>query len=249
MPNRQVIHAYPQNVRTFRIIADRLAAYRGSTAETDNQRLELVLEYMLKARFDSDPTPRANTGWGAFTTLAPLHIRGHYARMIDALAAAHDLSPDRFIEIVAGELFAGQRRGDTVQPFLRPAEIARQHTGPRDRNTSAIVADFAANGVAHPPQPSGAVLKDFVGIDTRRQIVEIKRAYPDVDDEWIRIQGINAIYWTLYPGAPIEELDEPDAQAAAIRAAGYHDLTTAQLYAIAVDTLYQEVVGEDYRPR
>jgi len=243
---RKMISAYPQNVRNFRIVGDRLAAYRGSVAETDNERLELVLEYMLKHQFDSDPAPRANSPWALFTSLAPLHIRPHYAKMVFALAEAHDLSVDRFVEIIIGELYAGQRRGDTVQPFLRPAEIARQHTGPRDRNTSATVADFAANGVAHPPVESKAVLKDFVGIDTRRQVTEIKREYPDVDDEWIRVQGINAVYWTLFPGGPIEDLDEPEAQTAAIRAAGYHDLTTAQLYAIAVDTLYQEVMGESH---
>lgn len=91
---------------------------------------------------------------------------------------------------------------------------------------------------SHPPASATkphSTLRDCVGVDTQKQLAEIRRVNPGVSDVDIYEMAVAAIYYQLEP--TVEELDV-DCQIDHILAR--YDVTEAQLMSIGIDQLHYD---------
>lgn len=112
----------------------------------------------------------------------------------------------------------------------------------KDPGRAPVVSGpFAAILGSHqrPPEPEKphVVLRDFVGINTQKQLADIRRWNPDADDAWIREMAVDAVYYQLEPTVQESNVER---QIEIIRTKYGYDVSEEQLLAIGVDQLHYE---------
>ena len=140
-----------------------------------------------------------------------------------------------------------QRTGESIateaERFTLLLRFAHTVITTSQTNTKAPVVSgpFAAILGSHqrPPQPekSHVVLRNFVGINTQKQLADIRRWNPDADDAWIRKMAVDAVYYQLEPTVQESNVER---QIEIIRTKYGYDVSEEQLLAIGVDQLHYE---------
>lgn len=106
-------------------------------------------------------------------------------------------------------------------------------TLPNDPEPVSPLVVFESYPPASATKPH-STLRDCTGIDTEKQLAEIRRVNPGVSDVDIYQMAVTAIYYQ------IETVEEPDIDCQIDHILNCYDVTEAQLLAIGIDQLHYD---------